>query len=810
MLSIYKKEVATYFNSFIGYLAIGLFLIIAGLLLWVFPETSILDNGYATLESFFNLSPYLLLLLIPAITMNSIAGEKANGTFDLLLSKPITFKDIIIGKFLGSWTISLLALFPTLLYPLCLYFLASPVGNIDLGGIIGSYIGLSLLAASFSAISIFCSTLTINPIVAFLLAVATCFVGYYGFDAMSAFPFLFAYQDSISAIGIQYHYDALSRGLLLAADIIYFLSIIIFFITLSIGHVGRRFRKRTQTFTTYGIIIFVIILLNQNFITNLFGRIDFTADKRYTLSQSSKDILQTLDDNIHITIFLDGNLPSGFKRLRQSAIDMARDMNRISNGTIKVNIINPQEGTEEEQRQILEALIDRGLQPINLNVKSSSGYTQNLIFPFAIVNKGEDEVNVNLLQNKMGLPPEQILNNSIQNLEYGYLAAIKKLTSSVKPFIGFTEGHGEPSDLELYDAMQTFAISHQVGRINLDSIRLEDLQKFAVIVIAKPQTKFSESDKYKIDYYVRNGGSIIWALDKLNASLNNLRQTGSQILIGNELNLDDQLFLYGVRFNYDLIADMNCTQIPLSVGSINGQPQLKLTPWFFYPILMPTRPHPVIKNLDGIRTEFIGTIDTIANPAIKKEILIESSPFAKVYKTGASISLKIIEEQPDPATFQSEQKPVAALLSGNFPYIFQNRPVPEGIDTPVDLTNMSKPAKMFVIADGDWLINPINSQDNSPYPLGWDRFTEQQFANKVLLENVVDYLSNDDQLISLRNREIKLRLLDQSKVTQQKIKWQMLNVAVPIIILLFIGVIQQVIRKRKYTKKAAISLRLSE
>src|SRR5690606_29552142 len=191
-----------------------------------------------------------------------------------------------------------------------------------------------------------------------------------------------------------------------------------------------------------------------------------------------------------------------------------------------------------------------------------------------------------------------------------------------------------------------------------------------------------------------------------------------QVLVSKELNLDDQLFLYGARLNYDIIADMNCTQIPLSVGNINGQPEIELTPWLFYPILMPTREHPIIKNLDGIRTEFVGSIDTISNPNIKKEIILETSPFHKIYTTGKAISLRMVEEQADPSSFRNNQKPVAVLLTGHFPYIFENRPAPQGIQTPVELSNISNPAKMFVIADGDWLINQVNSKDNSPYPLG--------------------------------------------------------------------------------------------
>ncbi|WP_159637513.1 gliding motility-associated ABC transporter substrate-binding protein GldG [Sphingobacterium composti Ten et al. 2007 non Yoo et al. 2007] len=804
MRSIYIKEIVTYFNSFIGYLAIGLFLFVVSLLIWIFPESSILDNNYATLETFFQLTPYLLILLVPAITMQSIAGEKANGTFDLLLSKPISLSEIVLGKFLGSYTVTFFSILPTLIYPISLYLLASPIGNIDIGGTIGSYLGLFLLAAAFTSISIFSSSLTHNPIIAFLLAVVLCFFGYYGFDAISKFSSFYEYEDAIAVVGIQYHYEALSRGVMMVADLIYFISFIALFLILTIGHLGRKFRPSSKTFTVYGITLLIIFLINQSFITQNFGRIDFTQDKRYTLSPTTKEILKKTDNNIYITIFLEGKLPSGFQRLKKAAIDMARDFNYLSNGNIKVNIINPQEGSDQEKKELFDALIDRSLQPTNLSIKNDNGFSQNLIFPYAIVNKGDQEINVNLLQNKIGLSPDQILNNSIQNLEYSFISAIQKLSRPTQTYIGFTEGNGEPSDLELYDAMHTFTQTSQVGRVNLDSIELEDLKKFAVIIIAKPKTKFPESHKYKIDYYVRHGGSVIWAIDQVDAEMDYLRKSSSQMLIGRELNIDDQLFLYGARLNYDLIADMNCAQIPMSVGNINGQAQIELTPWLFSPILIPTKEHPITKNLDGIRTDFVGSIDTIASPKIKKEIILESSPYNKIYNTGSIISLQMVENLPDPATFQSKQKPIAVLLSGNFPYIFENRPAPEGINTPENLSNISKPAKMMVIADGDWLINSVNNKDNSPYPLGWDRYADKQFANKVFLENIVDYMTSDKDLITLRNREIKLRLLDQPTVNQQKLKWQLINVASPIVLLFIIGVIQQIIRRRKYSKKAVI------
>lgn len=799
MFSIYKKEIASYFNSLIGYLAIGMFLLLTGLVLWFFPDSSILETGYASLEGFFSIAPYLLLFLVPAITMRSIAGEKADGTYELLLSRPISLKQIVLGKYLGSLTIVTLAILPTLVYAVTIYLLAFPKGNIDLGATIGSYLGLILLSSTFVALSIFCSSLTQNPIVAFLVSALLCFVAYYGITAIAQLTVFTAIADSLKNAGIQSHYDAISRGVLTAKDFIYFVSFSVLFLTFSIGHLGRFFNTRKKTFTAYLTVVVILLLLNQSFFYNQFDRLDFTEDKRFTLTETSKDLVKSLDKEVYITIFLGGDLPSGFQQLRRAAIDMASDLRAYSNGRIKINLVDPLEGDQNQQQEYTQALINRGLYPTNLSVKSESGFSQKLIFPAAIVNTEELEINVNLLQNKTGADPEQVLNNSIQNLEYAFASAIKKVIERKTSYIGFTEGHGEPTDLELYDAMHTLMTGNQVGRINLDSIDFSGLKQIQVIIIAKPTQPFSESEKYKLDFFIRHGGNVIWAVDQLDASLENLRSKGSQPLIGRQLNIDDQLFLYGARLNYNMVADLNCGQIPLSVGNIGGKAQIELAPWYFFPIIMPTNTHPVVRNLDGIHTEFIGTIDTIATAGIKKEVILQTSPFTRILNTPATLSLQMVEEQPDPTKFRTKPEPVAVLLSGKFPYIFENRPAPSGIMSPVDLSNTSNPAKMLVISDGDWLINQVNTKDQSPYPLGWDRYTEQQFANKIFLENIVDYLMNEESLISLRNRDVKLRLLDQAKVKDEKLEWQVTNIVLPLLLLFVIGFVQQYIRKRKYT-----------
>ena len=799
MLSIYKKEVNAYFNSLIGYLAIAFFLLITSLVLWIFPDTAVLNSGEASLDGFFTIAPYLFMFLIPAIAMRAIAGEKADGTYDLLRSRPHSLLAILIGKYLGIISIGLLSILPTLIYAVSIYYLSFPTGNIDIGALIGSYLGLFFLMASYAAISLFSSCLSNNPIVAFLLAVLACFTAYYAVDALSQLPLFGHAEMFIQGLGIPEHYTNISRGVLTAADFCYFFSLSFLFILFSNGHLGRDFRKRKKTFSWYGIALLGFFLLNSTHLIPASWRLDFTADKRYTLSKTSRAILGNLSEDIHITVFLDGQLPSAFARLKKSSMDLLSDLRSMSKGKLSFSIIDPLSGNAEEQQAFIQALQERGISPTNLNVKTEAGFTQKLIFPSAVVSSDEKEIAVNLLQQKNAVKPDEALNNSIQNLEYAFLSAIHSAAQKEANFIGFTEGHGEPSDLALYDAMNSLMPANQVGRVHLDEVTYASLKQLKILFIVKPTQAFTEAEKYKIDYFIRQGGRVVWAIDQIDANMDRLRQSGSQPLLTHSLNLDDQLFLYGARLNYNLIADLNCTQIPLSMGNIGGQAQIELAPWYFYPILMPNSSNPILKNLDGIRTEFIGSIDTIPSMGIHKEILLSSSPFARTISSPAPIALQMVEEAPDPTKFRTKPLPVAVLLTGVFPYIFENRAVPEGI-TEAAPSISSQSSKMIITADGDWLTNAVNSKDQSPYPLGWDRFTEQQFANKTLLLNMVDYLLNDEQLINLRNRELKLRLLDQAKLKEQKLYWQLLNVIAPLLLLALIAALQQWRRKIKYTK----------
>jgi|UniRef100_UPI00404A3B90 ABC-2 type transport system permease protein len=547
-------------------------------------------------------------------------------------------------------------------------------------------------------------------------------------------------------------------------------------------------------------IILAGILLFNFVASKFFTRFDFTAEKRYTLSPITKNILAGLQDQVQITVYLEGDFPAGFKRLRNATNDLLRDFDSYAGGQLQFDFVNPIRGDQKSQEESYQRLIELDIEPTNLSVKTEDGMSQKIIFPAALITYKGIQIPVKLLQTRAGISPEEVLNNSIQNLEYAFASAIKKVTKGGSVRIGFTEGHGELNDLQLSDAMKSLGDSYEVGRVNLATIPFEGLDRLKVLIIAKPEKPFSEEDKYKIDYFVMNGGSLIWSLDQVNAELDSLRGAEQQLAFPKKLDLDDILFKYGVRLNYDLIADMNAAQIPLHVGDVGGQSQIQLLPWLFYPVFIPVSAHPVVKNLDGIKSEFPGTIDLIAVKNVRSEVILSSSLYSRKLEVPTMLSLRMVEQEPDPSLFQSTPMPAGVLLEGNFTSNFRNRPVPQEITEKLNIPEISKPAKMIVFSDGDIFKNQINTSDGSPYPLGFDRYTQQQYANKSLLLNAADYLSDDSGIIGLRNKEIKLRLLDRAKIRQEKTFWQLINIGLPIILLIVCGIFQHYYRIRKYTR----------
>ncbi|GAB2984275.1 hypothetical protein GCM10027049_22470 [Mucilaginibacter puniceus] len=801
MYSILKKEINSYLSSLVAYVTIGVFLLVLGLLLWVFPDSSILEYGYDTLENFFGTAPYLFMLLIPAITMRSLAEERKEGTFELLLTRPLTDCQIIIGKYLAAVIIVLFALIPTLIYYYSVYTLSAPQGNIDTGGVVGSYIGLFLLGSAFTAIGLFASAISNNQIVAFIIAVFLCFFFYSGFDSIS--NILSLQYLNLQYLGINEHYQSISRGVLDTRDLAYFIILTGLFINLTLFVLLQQRQKSLKNLTLFKIIGALILIAVISALT--FTRFDFTAEKRYTISPISRNVMDSLPQQVKITVYLQGDLTGGMKRLQRATGDMLSDLRSYSHGKIEVDFIDPLEGlAASEQDQVIQDLQSKGLEPTNLSVQTENGLSQKVIFPWAAVSSNGHVVLVKLLnaQTQMTLTADEQLNNSIQNLEYAFTSAIKKATGNGVAAIGFTTGHNELNDVQLSGAIRSLSDGFIVGRVDLKSIPFDSLAKIKLLVIAKPDKPFAEDEKFKLDQYIMRGGRLIWAIDQVSAELDSLRgHGGEQLAFNKQLNLDDQLFGYGVRINYDLIADINCAQIPMNTGNIGGQPQIQLVPWLFYPVLitLPTQKQPIVKNLDGVYSQFASTIDVLGAKKITATTLLTSSPYNKTVAAPYMVSLQSVEQAPDPKEFQSQPKTIGVLLEGRFKSDFKNRPIPASITDKIEQVEESVPTKMIVISDGDIFKNQVGA-DGSPYPLGYDRYTQETYGNKNLLLNMADYLTDDSGLIELRTKEIKLRLLDKARVRNEKLFWQVINTVFPLFLVLIFAIFQHYARKRKYAR----------
>lgn len=551
-----------------------------------------------------------------------------------------------------------------------------------------------------------------------------------------------------------------------------------------------------------------IIVITALIILNIVGqyafyRFDFTADKRFTLSDKTKSLLEQNKKPVIITVFLAGELPPAFKRLQAAVSDILSDYQAYAKTEVKVVFVDPIAGLNQaDQDTVINNLYERGIEATNLSVKTESGLTQKLVFPMAMMESEGKEFPIKLFQNLDTRGNyEDNINRSIENLEYIFTSGLKKVLSGDNPRIGFSESNGELSDLQLADAIHTLSSSYLVGRIDLNSIDKAGLDKLKMLIIAKPKKPFTETEKYKINYFVMNGGRVLWSIDQVNAELDSLRGKSGQMAVNSNLNLDDMFFMYGARINYNIIADpANSAEIPISTGVVGGQNQMQLVPWIYYPILLPDTVESVVKKLDGVKSEFPSTVDTIGVKGVKKSYILATSPYNKVYNVPKLFSLQMVSEQLDPRSFQSKPQHVGLMLEGNFPSVFAGRPLPATITQPYTLESISKPAKMVVIGDGDIFKNQVSEQNGTPFPLGFDRYSQRTFGNKALLLNIVDYFTDNDNLIALRNKEVKIRLLDKAKIKLEKTKWQFINVVAPLLLLIFFAIFQHYHRKYKYAK----------
>ena len=565
-------------------------------------------------------------------------------------------------------------------------------------------------------------------------------------------------------------------------------------------------------------IVISVILINMIFSYINFN-FDLTSDKRYTISDESKKIIKNLDDKIYIKIYLDGNLPSEFEFFKNSMQTLLKNIRSVNSDFFEFDFNNPNINDTEKKITLFNQLIELGLSPTDIQINKDNSKITQRIFPGAIVYYKDKTLAVNLLKNTANKSPSNSINHSIENLEYEIISSILKITKKENDKIAFLTGNGQLSAENVYDISYSvmndnYNLSNyfDVERFNIKeyiidslnnrnniSFQINRLQKYKVVIVAKPTLAFNDLDKYIIDQYIMNGGKVLWLVDGVKANMDSLKnQGGSFIAMKNNLNIDDQLFKYGVRINANLIQDLRSTQIPIVTGYSNNIPQQNFFTWPYYPILFSEKKHSLSKNIDGVKCEFVSSIDLIKNN-IKKTILLESSENSRLILSPANISLDILRNPPQKSTFSQGRKAVGVLLEGKFESVFKNRILPKD-NSILNFKENSIENKMIIISDGDIISNYVSKTGNI-YPLGYDKYRKLPEAypgNKYFLINIIQYLSDNQQLNLIKSKDLSLRMLDKKKIKKYRLTIEIINIVLPVVLLSLFSIFFKFYEKRRY------------
>jgi gliding-associated putative ABC transporter substrate-binding component GldG len=549
------------------------------------------------------------------------------------------------------------------------------------------------------------------------------------------------------------------------------------------------------------------ILVVVNFAGNFFfKRFDLTADKRYTLSETSLNIIKEVKEPMYVDVFLEGNFPGEFKKLQTETQQLLEEF-KAYNSNIIFQFVNPLE-KEEERDKIMQQFYDRGLTPLNVTMDEKGKQTQEVVFPWAVVTYGNKSTKVPLLKNMMGASTAQKVVSSVQHLEYAFANAFNTVSKTREKKVAIIKGNGELHELQIADFLKSVRENYYIGPFTLDSVAkdpnntLKALKKYDLAIIAKPTEAFTDEEKEVLDQFIINGGKTLWLVDQVNMEMDSLMGTGENLAYPRDLNLNDMFFKYGVRIKPDLVKDVMATPISLATGQQGSATQYTKFPWLYSPMIYPvetadkSKMSPIVTNLDGIKFEFTNPIEVLKND-IKKTVLLQSSPYSKAVGTPTPVNLNMVEERPDQKEFTGKGNlPVAVLMEGKFHSVYQNRVLPFKENT---FTPIGKDNKMIIISDGDVIKNQLD-KNFQPLELGFDKWTNNLYANKEFMMNCVNYLLDDNGLINIRSKEVDLPILDTQKVTEEYTFSQIITVGVPIVILLVFGLGFTFLRKRKYSK----------
>ncbi|MDG1101141.1 MAG: gliding motility-associated ABC transporter substrate-binding protein GldG [Saprospiraceae bacterium] len=557
------------------------------------------------------------------------------------------------------------------------------------------------------------------------------------------------------------------------------------------------------------LIIIAAILIVINIIAGyVHSYIDLTEEKRFTLAESTTNLLYEVEDRIIIKVLLEGKFPASFKRLQQATREMVGEF-RDENSDIDYVFEDPTEGDMDNVNNRIRSLAELGVVGRSLTYFEGKEKVQKLVFPYALVQYGDREVIVNLLETASGPEDEEsMLNKSVSLLEYKLANAIQKITARNQGNIVFTSGQGELEPKYRTSLKNELSRFYNIGDLPLDSITSIG-QEADLVIVARPTKEFSLKNQFKLDQYVMNGGKIIWLIDKMDAHLDSIQKYKFYVPKEYPLGLDDMWFKYGARIQPNFVLDLQSTAIPQVIGQSGGRPQTQLFPWFYHPLVAPASTHPIVKNLDRVNMYWPSTIDTIQTKThVQKTVLLASSQYSRYQMNPVRLNFEILKVEPDPSKFNKRRQPVALMLEGQFPSLFENR-VDESFKKTLESINqpfraVSVPTKQLIVSDSDFAANWFNERTQESYPMGYNPYLPQGQnifqGNQDFMINTIEYMISEGGVLEARNREVKLRLLNGPKVREEQTVWQLINIGLPLLFIILFGLIYNYLRRRKYSK----------
>jgi len=549
-----------------------------------------------------------------------------------------------------------------------------------------------------------------------------------------------------------------------------------------------------------GLCNVLALLVLLNLVSSFyFFRIDLTEEKRYTIKAPTKEMLGRLDDEVYVEVFLAGDLNAGFTRLQKSVREILEEFRVYSGNRVRFTFTNPTAAlSQQAQAEFARDLAARGVQMLPVIENRDGERIEKMVFPGAIVSYGGMETGVMLFKGNRAQNSQEVLNQSVEGLEYELASAIARLSSEERKSVTLLTGHGELDSLQIGSLRAALDEMYDVARVDISAV--SQLPQTDVTILAKPVLTFSESDKLKLDQYLMRGGRLLLFIDRLDARMDSASRP-DYFAFAYETGLEDQLFRYGIRVNPNLVQDAVAAKYPVVTGQVGNQPQIMQMDWPFFPLANGNPDHIITRNLDRSLARFASAIDTVKAVGVKKTPLLFTSPYARSITAPVKVSVNDLRGKLDPSQFNAGPLPLAWLLEGTFTSLYRNRFLPAGA-VEVDFLEQSVATKIMVVADGDFVKNDVNPRNGQVQQLGLDPFSGYTFANQDVVLNMVSYLADDGGLINTRSKEVKIRPLDRQKIRESKMYWQMLNIGLPLVVLVMFGLVRAWYRRQKYARFA--------